>query len=90
MVDEAAPKLTNEFLITKGEFNSPDEFSVHIEGLAYHKHITHLEALLDYCERKDIEPASIAKSITSSLKQKLQAEAEDLNLLKVKAAKLPV
>jgi len=87
--DETLPKLTNEFLITKGEFNSPEEFSVFIELEAKRRGLGFFETLMDYCEEKDIEPVSVAKSITSSLKQKLQAEAEDLNLLKQKTAKLP-
>jgi len=89
MIDEDIPKLTNEFLITKGEFNSPEEFSVFIERDAKKRRISHMDAILDYCEGKDVEPASLAKSVTGSLKQKMQAEAEDLNLLKVKSTKLP-
>jgi len=89
MVDATTPKLTNESLITKGEFNSPEEFSIFIERDAKTRNIEHMESLIDYCERKGIEPVAMAKSITSSLKGKLQAEAEDHNLLKQKSAKLP-
>lgn len=90
MDDDVTPNLTNEFLITRGEFNSPEEFSVFIEKQSKTKRISHIDAIVDYCERKDIDPVSVAKSITTSLKQKLQAEAEDLNLLKQKTAKLPL
>lgn len=87
--EETISEITVEYLVTKGEFNSPEEFSIHIERVAKQKRIGYLEALLDYCHDKDIEPVSVAKSITPSLKQKLQAEAEDLNLLKTKSRKLP-
>lgn len=86
---ETTIEVTIEYLITKGEFNNPEEFSIFIEKEAKRKRIGYLEALLEYCDNKDIEPASVAKSITSSLKQKIQAEAEDLNLLKTKSPKLP-
>lgn len=82
-------EITIEYLLTKGEFNNPTDFSQFVEKEAKRKGIGYLEALVEYCESKDIEPASIAKSITSSLKQKIQAEAEDLNLLKNKTQKLP-
>lgn len=84
------PILTIEYLMTKGEFKNAEEFSIHIEKEAKRRNIDYLEALLEYCEEKDIEPASVAKSITSSLKQKIQAEAEQKNLLKTKSTKLPV
>ena len=84
------PVLTIEYLMTKGEFQTPEEFSIHIEREAKRRKIEYLEALLEYCEEKDIEPVSIAKSITSSLKQKIQAEAEQKNLLKTKSTKLPL
>ena len=86
---EPTTELTIEYLLTKGEFTTPEEFSVNIEKMAKARKIGYIEALLEYCEMRDIEPASVAKSITSSLKQKLQAEAEDLNLLKTKSGKLP-
>lgn len=82
-------EVTIEFIVTKGEFSNPEEFSIFIEKETQRKKIGYMETLLDYCESRDIEPASLAKSITSSLKQKLQAEAETLNLLKSKQPKLP-
>lgn len=84
------PVLTIEYLMTKGEFQNAEEFSIHIEKEAKRRGIEYLEALLEYCEEKDIDPVSIAKSITSSLKQKIQAEAEQKNLLKTKSSKLPL
>jgi len=89
MKDDETVELTVEYLVTKGEFNNPNDFSLYIEKEAKRKNIGCLEALIEYCEKKDIDPISVAKSLTSSLKQKIQAEAEDLNLLKTKSGKLP-
>jgi hypothetical protein len=81
-------KLTDVFIITK-KFNTPSEFSQHIERRAVHTRSTCMDILLDYCVTNDIEIESVNKLLSTSLKDKLQAEAQDLNLLKVKANKLP-
>ena len=90
MTEEIEDKklLTVEYLITR-EFTSSAEFSIHIEKTAIQRKIGCFEALLDYCENKGIEPVAVASMITSSLKSKIQAEAEEMNLLK-KSPKLPV
>lgn len=81
-------KLTDVYVITK-KFNTPSEFSQHIERRAVHTKSTCMDILLDYCLTNDIEIESVNKLLSTSLKDKLQAEAQDLNLLKVKANKLP-
>lgn len=87
--EQEDPKiLTVEYLITR-EFNSSTEFSIHIEKEAIRRKIGCFEALLEYCEQKGVEPVAVATMITSSLKAKIQAEAEEMNLLK-KTPKLPV
>jgi hypothetical protein len=85
---EDSKVLTVEYLITR-EFNNSTEFSIHIEKQAIQRKIGCFEALLEYCENKGIEPVAVATMITSSLKEKIRAEAEEMNLLK-KTPKLPV
>ena len=81
-------KITDTFLITK-EFRTPAEFSYHIEQSAFHTGQSCMDVLIDYCIKNEIESESINKIINNSLKSKLEAEAQDLNLLKVKSNKLP-
>ena len=81
-------KLTDVYIITK-KFNTPSEFSQHIERRAVHTKSTCMDILIDYCVSNDIEIESVNKLLSTSLKDKIQAEAQDLNLLKVKANKLP-
>ena len=81
-------KLTDVFVITK-KFNTPSEFSQHIERRAYHTNSTCMDILVDYCLSNDIEIESVNKLLSTSLKDKLEAEAQELNLLKVKSNKLP-
>ena len=81
-------KLTDVFIITR-KFNTPSEFSQHIERRAVHTKSTCMDILLEYCSSNDIEIESVNKLLSSSLKEKIEVEAQDLNLLKVKANKLP-
>jgi len=81
-------KLTDVYVITK-KFNTPTEFSQHIERRAVHTRSTCMDILIDYCVTNDIEIESVNKLLSTSLKDKLEAEAQDLNLLKVKSNKLP-
>lgn len=48
-----------------------------------------MEAVLDYCYRKNIEPDTVGKLISKSLKEKIEANARELNFLP-KTAKLPI
>ena len=81
--------MTDQFLITK-EFRTSNDFSQHIEKMA---NITnsYIDAVVDYCEKRDIEIESVKKLLSVSLKDKIKNEAEELNLLKGgKGGKLPI
>ncbi len=60
-----------------------------IERIALEKQITHLDAVLDYCHRQDIEPDTVSNLISKGLKEKIEANARDLNFLP-KQAQLPL
>lgn len=66
-------------------FKSPNEFSMHIETIAKSNGITYIDAILDYCEKNEIEPKEISSMISQSLKEKLEVEYEGLNYLPKKA-----
>ena len=82
-------QITNEFLITK-EFKTAMDFSQYIEKQANTIGIPCMDILVDYCIKKEIEMESVAVLLTTSLKEKIRAEAEELNLLKRKGGKLPI
>jgi len=73
----------------KNTIHTPKTFSLEIEKIAFDKRCTHLEAISIYCEQMGIEPVSTAKLLTKSLKEKVEANAIDLNYLP-KSAKLPI
>ena len=55
--------------------NTAKTFSMEIERLAIEKNISHMDAVLDYCHRQDIEPDTVGKLISKSLKEKIEANA---------------
>jgi hypothetical protein len=64
-------------------------FSLEVERIAKEKNITHMEAVLEHCRIQEIEPDSVTRLITKSLKDKIEANARDLNFIP-KQAKLPI
>lgn len=83
-------KVSSQFLITK-EFNTATEFSQYIEKQAYLAGLSCMDILVDYCVKKELEMESVSSLLTTSLKEKIRAEAEDLNMLKRKKdGKLPL
>jgi hypothetical protein len=69
--------------------NTSKTFSMEIERLAIDKNISHMDAVLDYCRRQDIEPDTVSRLSSKSLKEKIEANARDLNFLP-RQAQLPV
>jgi len=63
-------------------------FSLKIESIAQEKRITHMEAVLWYCKKEGIEPDTVGNLISKALKQKIEANARDLNFLP-RQAQLP-
>ena len=68
---------------------TPKQFALVIETRASKKRISHMEAVLDYCAEKEIEPEQITHLINRNLKEKIKMNAQDLNFLP-KTATLPV
>ena len=85
---QVVDEVSNEFLITK-KFKTSIEFSQFIEKQANQTGLPCMELLVDYCVKNEIEMESVSVLLTSSLKEKIRAEAEDLNMLKRKDGKLP-
>ena len=68
------------------------EFSLIIEGVVKDKRpITYMDAIVWYCEENNIEIETTIRLISKSLKEKIQVEAMNANMLKVeKGGKLPI
>ena len=64
-------------------------FSLNIEKLADEHELTHMEAIIEYCEVNGLEIEVAATLINQSLKSKIEMEARDLRFLP-KGSKLPI
>ena len=63
------------------DFLSKSKFSKMIEEAVVKKKLSYMDAILDICEKNDIEPEDVRKFVSPIIKDKLEAEAMSLNLL---------
>ena len=67
------------------------EFSLKIESIVKEKRITHMDAVVWYCEQNGLDTSQVSSLISKSLKEKIQVEATRLNMLKIpKCGVLPI
>ena len=60
-----------------------------IEEIVQKTKISYMDAVLEYALNSGIEPEAMAKMLNQSIKDKIEVEAQGLNMLK-KTAKLPI
>ncbi len=70
-------------------FTTSKTFTVAIENIAKDKNLTHMDAVLYYCDKEGIEPDSVGSLVSKGLKEKIEANARDLNFLP-KQSKIPI
>ncbi len=64
------------------KFLTKKKFSTQVEQLARSSRIPYLDAVVSLCEELNVEPVDAAKLISKVLKEKIEAEAIDLNYIK--------
>ena len=69
---------------------TPNRFAFIIENMVKEKKISYMDAILDYCKTHEIDPSNTKSMINKTLKEKIAYEAQNLNMLKEKVAKLPL
>lgn len=62
-------------------FKNASQFSLYIEQLAVDKQMSHMDAVLQYCEDNYIEPDEIKSLINKTLKDKIEIDMRDANML---------
>lgn len=60
------------------------EFSLMIEGMVRKKRCSYMDAIVLYCDENEIDISTVKSMVSKSLKEKIKAEAERLNMLKTK------
>ena len=69
--------------------NTSKIFTLVIENIVKEKDITHMDAVLWYCEQEGLEPDDLGTLLSKGLKEKIEANARELNFLP-KQAQLPI
>ena len=78
-------------VLLKEKFLCQNKFTSDIESLVQESKLNYIEAIISYCEDNNIEFESVGKLITKPLKEKLKAQATELNYLKrTSRSKLPI
>jgi len=62
-------------------FKNSSSFSLYIEELAQKNRISHMDAVLKYCEDNFVEPDDIKNLINKTLKDKIENDMREVNLL---------
>lgn len=68
---------------------NPKKFAIIIEEFVIEHEITHMDAVLLYCEQKGLEPSEVKRLVTKPLREKLEHNARKLNFLP-KTGVLPI
>ena len=69
---------------------TPNKFALIVENIVKDKRISYIDAILEYCKDNEIDPSNTKSMINKTLKEKIAYEAQSLNMLKEKVAKLPL
>lgn len=62
-------------------FKTTNEFALYIESIVSEKNISHMDAVLLYCEQNFIDPEDISSMVNKNLKQKIELNMIEMNLL---------
>jgi KaiC/GvpD/RAD55 family RecA-like ATPase len=62
-------------------FKNAASFSLHIEELARKHRMSHMDAVLFYCQENFLEPDDIKSLVNKTLKDKIENNMRDANLL---------
>ena len=73
------------------KFMNAAKFSLEVQKLVLEERVNYIDAIVLFCEKNSIEVDSVTKLISKPLKEKLKADAINLNFMKkTTRAKLPL
>lgn len=73
------------------KFISKEKFAEDIEALVLKTKMNYIDAIVQYCEKNEIELESVGKLVSKPLKEKIKYDAVELNYLKkTSKGRLPV
>ena len=72
------------------KLQNKEQFSKEVQELVAEQGGAYMDAVLELCERKEMEPSTVAKLLTKPIKDKIEVEAVDLHFIPGNHQKLPV
>lgn len=69
--------------------HSAEKFAIYIEHRVRDKKMGYMEAVLDFCEKRQLEPEAILPYINDKIKSAIGEEAQKLHMIAFKA-RLPL
>jgi len=69
---------------------TPNKFAMIVEDIVRKKRVSYIDAVVLYCKDNGKDPSTTKTMINKNLKEKITYEAQSLNMLKEKTAKLPI
>ena len=66
------------------------KFAFAIDSIVANTDYTYLEAIVEYCKKSGLEIEVAASLVNNSLKTKIESQAMEHNMLKIKNSKLPI
>ena len=64
------------------KFISKEKFAEEIESLVLKTKMNYIDAIVEYCEKNEIDLESVGKLVSKPLKEKIKYDAVELNYLK--------
>ena len=61
----------------------------YVEELVSHGDMTYIDAVIDYCEKYNLDPQKVKGLLSKSIKQKIQAEAVEYHFVQSTNQTLP-
>mgnify|MGYP001167724230 FL=1 len=68
--------------VLEENFMTAAKFSLEVEKIVKDSELNYIEAIVMFCEEKNIEIENVGKLINKPLKEKLKYEAQRLNFIK--------
>jgi hypothetical protein len=73
---DSLPAMTENLI-----FRTANEFSLYVEMSAVKTERTCTDVILSYCEMRDLDPNDISRLVSTSLREKIKIEMQEMGLI---------
>ena len=69
--------------------SNAEAFAIYIEKVVQIRHVSYMEAVVEFCNKRDLDPETIVPFLSDKIKHAIAVEAQALHMLQ-KTAELPL